>query len=350
MEQPIQSIAPMSLEHARAVIWPFRDIRGQKMGDLLDSGAISLQDLGFAAERAHNKNVQDAALTLLMHTLSNRSTAETSTSGPPVLYASPLRTFAQRREHQAVAFMGVASGTVFGFLIALTIFVFINALNEPSPDTPEASPIAWVIAILILFIVGYAYHRLLGYALDRFIFQPWENNLKLLRKGQQGEETVLNIFFSSLDHKWTIFRNVIIPGTKFGDIDLILVGPTGIWCFEVKNYSGEFRNIGDTWEHKVGSDWKPAYGNTSKQAKRNAARVSTFLKSHQLTQWVHPVIVWANPESTIDIQNPTVEIWRLDNLQEHLNGLMAGRPLAEETTQKIVTAIKSSLETEENQL
>jgi hypothetical protein len=60
------------------------------------------------------------------------------------------------------------------------------------------------------------------------------------RKGRQGEEAVVEKIRSALDNRWTIFRNLHLPDRK-DDLDVVLVGPDGVWTVEVKAYEGTVR-------------------------------------------------------------------------------------------------------------
>jgi len=54
--------------------------------------------------------------------------------------------------------------------------------------------------------------------------------------GYQGEEKLKRTLLSNLGDEFTGFFGVPIP--KRGDIDCLLVGPTGVFVIEVKNYKG----------------------------------------------------------------------------------------------------------------
>ena len=75
-----------------------------------------------------------------------------------------------------------------------------------------------------------------------------------------------------------------------GDLDIILVGPPGVWVLEVKNLKGEYRNIGETWEYRHGKKWKLVKGNPSRQALNNAFRLKNFLMADNLKLFVNPVV------------------------------------------------------------
>ena len=52
-----------------------------------------------------------------------------------------------------------------------------------------------------------------------------DRQIAAYRRGQQGEDRVVDAIRSSLDAQWTLFRNVVLPGRNRADIDAVLVGP-----------------------------------------------------------------------------------------------------------------------------
>jgi hypothetical protein len=57
-----------------------------------------------------------------------------------------------------------------------------------------------------------------------------------IRKGLEGEQSVASEL-SYLSDEFLLLNDVMIPGAR-GNIDHVLVGPTGVFVFETKNYSG----------------------------------------------------------------------------------------------------------------
>lgn len=66
------------------------------------------------------------------------------------------------------------------------------------------------------------------------------------RQGRRGEEAAVKALQQHLDGRWTLFRNVVLPGDR-ADIDGVLVGPAGVYALEIKSYSGRFKVRGDRW-------------------------------------------------------------------------------------------------------
>jgi hypothetical protein len=348
---PLDNTAParlarMSLEEARSVIWPLQELKGQPMGLLFDSDLLSLKDLGFAAQRAWDWRVREAARTILLNALSQQQSEPENAPGPLNLISTERRSFAERRQLQIVMLQGVILGLVFvplPFLI-YRAFAHLTHLGGENSEVAYSSPtgIAALFIVLLFFIMlalvaYYVPSKILGFlVMDRL-----EKQLRLHRKGQLGEERVLNVMYGVLDGHWWLFRNVEFPGRRLGDLDLVLVGPRGVWSVEVKAYSGNYRNVGDRWEKRYGGQWHTIRKNPTRQARRNAAELSQLLGKHQIKQWITRVIVWANPESSVLLDNPSTHVWTLDQLSEHLKELSSENPLSETQIQRVVEVLKT---------
>jgi len=205
-----------------------------------------------------------------------------------------------------------------------------------------------IIALAFLIGGGIAIGYVIDKVIDRLLLKWLENQLQLHRKGQLGEERVLNVMYGVLDGEWWLFRNLEMPGRRLGDLDFVLVGPLGVLNFEVKAYSGEYRNIGERWERRHGTKWVALRRSPTRQARRNSAELSQFLSTNQIKQWVTPTIIWANPESTVLLDNPSTNVWTLDQLHEHLIGLKSERRLPERQVQRIVDVLRTVCETEDS--
>ena len=67
--------------------------------------------------------------------------------------------------------------------------------------------------------------------------QEYNNIESWIELGQAGEQKVL----AAIPKGFTCFQNILVPcvhGLEFEEIDIVAVGPTGIWSIEVKNWRG----------------------------------------------------------------------------------------------------------------
>jgi hypothetical protein len=323
------------------VIWPFQELKGQAIGSLFDNGLLSLKDLGFAVQRAWDWRVREAARTVLLHALSQEQLEPEDAPGPLNVISSERRSFAERRQLQIVLIEGIIVGLAFASLPYLLWSVFTRPHHTGHENATTAlSSTTGIIALVIVLMISMAMIYVMDKIMDRLLLSWLDKQLKLYRKGQLGEERVLNVMYGVLDGNWWLFRNLELPGRRLGDLDFVLVGPHGAWSFEVKALSGDYRNVGERWEKRYGAKWFPVPKSPTRQARRNAAELSQLLATSQIKQWITPVIVWANPESTVSLDNPSTNVWTLDQLSNHLKDLSSERPIPEAQIQRIVGVLK----------
>ncbi len=341
-QHPAESVpaldAGITVEQARATPWPFRPYRGQPMGPLVDTRRLGLKDLAYAVEEAWDERARRAAAVLLARQL-NQVVKEPPPPAGPLKVVSGGRSFAQRGELRMAMLEGGLLGILLSGLVALVIWT-ITHLPLPGPEAGRAfaeairSP-GGILALLILLAAGALAIWLPRFLLDR-IFNQVEQKAEAYRKGQEGEERVVEAMRQSLDGEWTLFRNIVLPGRRKTDLDLVLVGPPGVWVLEVKTFGGEYRNIGEHRERRVGRRWALLKKSPSRQVQDNAARLASFFQANGIRQWVNPVVVWADPEGTVTVENPMVSVWTLERLPEELGNIWQERRIEGATLNRIV--------------
>jgi len=335
---------PITLARARATIWPFRDLKGQPMGALLDANRLGLKDLAYAAENAWDRRVRDAALALMTVRIGQLA-AEPEGRGH-LRVVSEGKSYSETRELDLTMAQGALAGGIVVVWLELVAFLVVRTVRDPSWLLPklrtDTIPLALGIAITAasLAIVLWVVKRI--ESLDDRMDEQIEN----ARRGQEGEEAMTEALRQNLDGDWTLFRNVTLPGRNPADIDGVLVGPPGVWALEAKNLSGPYRAIGEHWQRRVGKQWKRFKKSPSRQAINNAARLSEFLKADGIKQWVNPVVVWVNREHAPQVKQPAVPIWTWDRLPEELGNLWANKALREDQAARIVDKLTDLAERE----
>lgn len=96
---------------------------------------------------------------------------------------------------------------------------------------------------------------------------------RIWSKGAKGEKIVAKKL-KELPKKYTAIRDVKIPNYG-GDFDHVVVGPTGVYIIETKNYKPTYIPDEDCWYHTSGrvSELNPA-----KQVKLQSSKLNSFLK------------------------------------------------------------------------
>jgi len=137
-------------------------------------------------------------------------------------------------------------------------------------------------AIGMLFLIGiltFTYAKSKGYS--------W-------KKGLEGEKIVSH-YLETLPQGYIVFNDVKLPGSR-GNIDHVVIGPTGILVIETKNYEGEYIIKGNEWYLKKGPTLNPKKEKRitkkpGKQAKANALILRDFLSDNiDMRPWVHAIV------------------------------------------------------------
>jgi hypothetical protein len=325
----------MTLTQARAVMWPFRDVN-RPIGEALDDGTITLGDLGWALEKARDTRIRDAARTILLTHLVGAELAEPH---PPLEIVVASR-FSERQERRSTLMFGLLAGIVFLLTAEYAIAVVVVEIARRVYNWKLP---AWWNCLAPLAALGLVW-------LSMQLANRYADRADQYRTGRLGEEKVLDVLRYSLDGRWTLFRNFEWPSRKWGDVDLILVGPGGVWAFETKAYAGQIRNIGDRWERKWRWGWRRLTTHPGHQARRNAARLNEYLKGRGVNvPWVQPVVTWAGEASSLIVEDPATRVWSLAELPDHVEELWQSRNLPDETVQRVVGTLSRAAQAAQEQ-
>ena len=129
------------------------------------------------------------------------------------------------------------------------------------------------------------------------------------RKGLEGEQSVASEL-SYLSDEFLLLNDVMLPGER-GNIDHVLIGPTGVFVFETKNYSGKYVCHGDRWFFQ-GKWQKYDVKSVSVQAKNNASFLGGLLRvrvygpcepSHSLHSPLCPTMAASSDGSSVERWN-----------------------------------------------
>lgn len=129
-------------------------------------------------------------------------------------------------------------------------------------------------------------------------------NGKSWNKGIKGEYIVAD-YLNQLPEDYFVFNDVKFPGS-YGNLDHVVVGPTGVYVIETKNYEGFFLVKGNEWFYKNGSRVKKAKGQPGKQVMANSISLKKFLEDNGVNMdnlWIGSIVTLVNNNFKIE-QNP----------------------------------------------
>lgn len=154
------------------------------------------------------------------------------------------------------------------------------------------------LAITIMFVVSW-YKKLAAYRVQTSI-----NSV-----GAEGEELAVT-YLKILDNNYHIIPNAILNyGEKRSETDVIVVGPTGVFIVEIKNYKGFIQ--GNTSDHNLvqiktdnyGNSFEKPFYNPVKQVGTHRYTLNGVLNSNGINTNINICVFFTNKEACVNIVN-----------------------------------------------
>lgn len=159
------------------------------------------------------------------------------------------------------------------------------------------------VIIIIVGIIGIIMLNILGLIIaivGALVYYYGHNEGRSWMKGDKGEKLV-SLYLEDLPRGYFTFNDVTIPGGK-GNFDHIVIGPTGVFLIETKNYSGFFKIYGNDWYSRSSS--QKMKRNPGNQVRLNALDLSKFLnKNLNRKIWITGIVALIKNNFKI-INNP----------------------------------------------
>jgi len=136
------------------------------------------------------------------------------------------------------------------------------------------------------------------------------------QQGFEGEKQVTKVLSSTLSDDYFLINDVQLVAGKRGNIDHIVLGPTGIFVLETKNHRGKIICYEDSWTG-IGQ-------NPFRQARVNASRVYKVIRDSGIfvskPLWIKAVAVFANKKVELDRRKAPsyVEVLKIDELTNYI--------------------------------
>lgn len=148
-------------------------------------------------------------------------------------------------------------------------------------------------------------------------------------QGEAGENAALSAL-ASLPDTYTAFTNFKVPGfEKWGDVDILVLGPMGVAVIEVKNFQGHCRVEGEHWSHVSASGASVGRKSVSGQLRGYLKAVNAFLARQKIACPVAGVIA-INSNAWIEIAAPPpFPLVPYDRLKAHIEAMPEARRQSE---------------------
>jgi hypothetical protein len=173
-----------------------------------------------------------------------------------------------------------------------------------------------------------------------FIMLPY----RTYKSGLTGERNVVKNISDKLSSDYSIFNDVLLKdGKRSGNVDHIIVGPTGIFVMETKNNKGIVTYDGYNWKGIS------LNGNPSGQAVSNALRIRDILKNCEVFKekapYVNAVVLFTNSKINLKISKDPqwgCKVFQIKKLTDScLSDYIKNEPIR--FSDKEITSIEQSL-------
>jgi hypothetical protein len=155
-----------------------------------------------------------------------------------------------------------------------------------------------------------------------------------------AQKTVIACFEKVMDNKYTLLRNIRLPGLEV-DIPLILLGPTGISVLYATPLRGMYRTKGEEWGTLEGYKFTPARNNLITRTARLGRAVQTYLEREGFppsTTPVEAVLLATDPGLYIDGVRPIIRVILRDALEHFAVSTVQGRTVFDTKTIREILA------------
>lgn len=154
----------------------------------------------------------------------------------------------------------------------------------------------WILASFACLILGFVAANVGGYNLRRFGRSPRPD--ERLEKALKG-----------FDNRYVLF-SWMLPAPY------VLIGPSGIYTFAVRDQGGKVTNLGDRWKQPFSlgrfltAFGQEGLGNPTLEAQEDAKKLQQYLTKHmpELNIEVQPMVVFLNPAVELDLHSPQVPV------------------------------------------
>lgn len=134
-----------------------------------------------------------------------------------------------------------------------------------------------------------------------------KQEVDIVQSGVSGESSAIRVL-SELPDTYTGVPNPRIRyGQKQSEMDLVVIGPNGIFIVETKNHKGTIlgsdtdRQLTQIKTSRGGSTYEKEFYNPVKQVGTHVYTLAGYLRETEEEIWVQGIVYFANPEATVKI-------------------------------------------------
>jgi hypothetical protein len=136
---------------------------------------------------------------------------------------------------------------------------------------------------------------------------------RIYNGGLKGEKQVTKLLTRKLNDEYYLVNDLSLQNGG-GDIDHVVIGPTGVFVLETKNWNGNITCNGDEWKRLGKRNFSSS---PSLQAKRNVAKIRHLIGNSSSLRLLNisaeGSVVFTNKHAVLRVSNSTVAILKLLN-------------------------------------
>ena len=129
------------------------------------------------------------------------------------------------------------------------------------------------------------------------------NTVKTDQRGTEGEREALAMLKKGLPDTYYVINNAeIYYEDRHNELDIIVVGPSGVYVVETKKWFGTvYGSYADQYLMQSNKDGVKEHYNPIKQVATHADILHRFLKAKGIQNWIQGVVFFVHPKSTLQI-------------------------------------------------
>ncbi|HLZ27853.1 MAG TPA: NERD domain-containing protein [Chloroflexota bacterium] len=170
-----------------------------------------------------------------------------------------------------------------------------------------------------------------------------------LLMGLSGERHVGQVLARELPQEYVLINGLKLPRGA-GDIDHLVVGPSGVFLLETKTMAGRIACDPDGRWHRTrlgraGTPYAAYIGDPAAQVQRNIFAVRDCLRSQlpglfrRPPLWIEGLVVFPHPRTELDAEHCRVPAMRLDQATSHICLHVPQRPLQPPEVDRVVDTL-----------
>jgi hypothetical protein len=168
-----------------------------------------------------------------------------------------------------------------------------------------------------------------------------------LAVGREGEQRVRELLLDKLPAGTMVMNNLELPGLG-GDVDLLVVGDTGLFVPEVKTWSGKISCAADgrSWSRITTGGQLEVLPDPAAQTQREIRALREYLERadpelcRRTQLWIEGIIVFAHPRASVDADASPVPALTPEAAVARMRDALPRRPLTLADQERIVALLE----------